>query len=390
MMTVEQNISRLEHLVRVFGLSVPQLLEKASDGLKKPLTEAELFTQWIKLNTLKRVDKVFNKGLHYYLDPSPPLESPESSIFFRKERFNTKLNLAARRVVARFEDQKLALSAMAKLADLEQKRILPHYTIHDPVPKIAGDVRKQLYPVFEEDQRGFLKKLIATCATMNILVFEFVETWNQTDKANIDGFFLKPNVIVLKRHQNAFRREIFTLAHELGHYLLGEEEVEELPVEVLAKKDLSDVERWCNDFAFHFLAGDHAWVLDELGRATAANDYHFDTLTTISRATHLSRLALFTRLRLHDQISPADYAMVKDDLEQQYLRDQSERDHEREQQRLLDSEDGRKQAGSTPKPIKSPLLVSTIQTAFHEGVLSEYEVRGKWKFSNAEFERYFE
>ena len=114
-MTVEQNIARLKHLVRMYGLSVPQLLEKVSEGLKSPVTEGELFAANIKLSTLKRVDTVFNKGLHYYLDPKAPLGTPESSVFFRKERFNADLNLAARKVVTRFEDFAISLSAIAKL-----------------------------------------------------------------------------------------------------------------------------------------------------------------------------------------------------------------------------------------------------------------------------------
>lgn len=387
-MTVEQNIARLKHLMKMFGLTVPQLLEKVSQGLKTPVTEAELFATNIKLSTLKRVDKVFHKGLHYYLDPKAPVAAPESSIFFRKERFNTALNLPARKVVTRFEDFSIALSAIAKLADLEQSRVLPLYTIKALPQKAAAEMREALAPVFHHDLRDHLKGLIASLAAKNVLVFEFVETWNQ-EKANVDGFFLKPNVIVLKRHQNAFRREIFTLAHEFGHYLLGQEEVEELPVEVLAQKNLSAVERWCNDFAFHFLAGDHARVLEALDRATSANDYHFDTLTAVSKATHLSTLALFTRMRLNDRISVADYTKVKDDLEEQHLRDQMEREKERERQKQLDEEEGRTAEARNPKPIKSPLLVSTIQTAFHEGVLSEFEVREKWKFSNAEFQQFF-
>lgn len=388
-MTVEQNIARLKHLIKMFGLTVPQLLEKVSVGLKSPVTERELFAANIKLGTLKRVDAVFDKGLHYYLDPKAPLGAPESSIFFRKEHFNTDLNLASRKVVARFEDFAISLSAIAKLADLEQSRVLPLYTLQMKPQQAALDMRATIAPEFQEGSRDHLKGLIAALAVKNVLVFEFVETWNQKEKANIDGFFLQPNVIVLKRHQKAFRREIFTLAHEFGHFLLGEEEVEELPVEVLAKKNLSAIERWCNDFAFHFLAGEHAQVLEALDKASAANDYHFDTLTTVSKATHLSLLALFTRMRLNDRISAADYAKVKDDLEEQYLRDQTEREREREEKKRLDAEEGRTAQGRNPEAIKSPLLVSTIQTAFHEGVLSEYEVREKWKFTEKEFDRLF-
>lgn len=104
--------------------------------------------------------------------------------------------------------------------------------------------------------KEFLRALISKFAEKNILVFEFVETWNKKEKANIDGFYLAPNVIVLKRHQSSFRREIFTLIHELGHYLLNEEEIEELDISNFANNKLSDIERWCNDFAYYFLVGD--------------------------------------------------------------------------------------------------------------------------------------
>src|SRR5690606_25411780 len=132
------------------------------------------------------------------------------------------------------------------------------------------EMRAAILPVFHQNLHDHIKGLIAAMAAKNVLVFELVETWNQ-EKTNVEGLFLKPNVIVLKRHQNALRREIFTLAHEFGHYLLGQEEVEELPLEVLAQKNLTDVERWCNDLAFHFLAGDHARVLEGLDKATHAN-----------------------------------------------------------------------------------------------------------------------
>jgi hypothetical protein len=94
-------------------------------------------------------------------------------------------------------------------------------------------------------------------------------------------------------------------------------------------------------------------------------------------------------MRFNDRISAADYTKVKNDLEEQHLRDQMERETERERQKQLDEVEGRTSEARTPKPIKSPLLVSTIQTAFHEGVLSEFEVREKWNFSNAEFQQFF-
>ncbi|MGB0788730.1 MAG: ImmA/IrrE family metallo-endopeptidase [Marinirhabdus sp.] len=186
-----------------------------------------------------------------------------------------------------------------------------------------------------------------------------MEYWNQKEKANIDGFFLNPNVIVLKRQQIAFRREIFTLIYELGHFLLNEEKIEKLEVKNLANGNLSSIERWCNDFAFHFLAGKFSNVLDTIKSASPSNDYHFELIEKISKETHLSQIAIFTRLLFQNKISKKDYSNVKEGFELAFKERQSEL---------------KKQKGSAPQPIRSPLLVSTIQTAFYKGVLNEREV----------------
>ena len=111
-------------------------------------------------------------------------------------------------------------------------------------------------------------------------MFEFVEAPNRKEKANIDGFFLKPDVIVIKRHQS-FRREIFTLAHELGHFLLDEEEIELLDYSVIADKHISILERWCNDFAYFFLIGEYDKLMEEIKTANHLNDYSFDIIEEI-------------------------------------------------------------------------------------------------------------
>lgn len=65
------------------------------------------------------------------------------------------------------------------------------------------------------------------------------------------GFFIKPNFIVLKK-QNSRKREIFTLAHELGHYLLNNENIDENTF----VQNPNNEESWCNQFAFALLLGE--------------------------------------------------------------------------------------------------------------------------------------
>lgn len=367
----------------MYRMDVQEFLRKISDGLKSPITKEDVFGKEIKVSYLKRIDKIFEKGLHYYLDPKAPEKSKEASIFFRKQNFqNDELNLGAIKIVNQFEELKLSLSAIAKLSDLDFKRQIKKYSISDNPKEIAFRAREALYPKFDRNRRNFLKSLISSLASKNIMVFEFIETWNKKEKANIDGFYLKPNMIVLKRHQS-FSREIFTLAHELGHYLLDEEEVEEINYSVY-NKNLSKIEKWCNDFAFFFLAGKYADMLDRLGKATSINDYHYEFIENVSKDTHLSQLAIFTRLLYKGQISKSNYSLVREGFEELFRQKQEEK----EKERALLKEQGIKQRGSVAKPIPSPLFLSTIQTAYYEGVLNEYEVCKKLNIKPEKLEKY--
>jgi Zn-dependent peptidase ImmA (M78 family) len=367
---VKQNISRLKYLLTLYKMTVNELLTHIGGGLKSPLTKDDILSPEINISHLKRIDKVFNKGLHFYLDPKSLKATQEASIFFRKTKFGTELNIGAKKIVNQFEEFKISLSGIAKLAEIRIERSLPIFSKSQNPKIVAQQLRKNLYPEFNTYPKEFLKGLISKLAENNILVFEFVETWNKKEKANIDGFFLNPNVIVLKRQQTSFRREIFTLIHEIGHYLLNEEEIEELDVLNLASSKLNAIERWCNDFAYYFLAGDFDKVFESINKADDTNDYHFEKIELLSKKTHLSEIALFTRLLYQNKISQPNYNKIKAEKDREYKLRQEEEKKKRELEKLQ----GIKQGGSVPKPINSPLLVSTIQTAFYEGVIDEYDV----------------
>jgi Zn-dependent peptidase ImmA (M78 family) len=351
-------------------MTVDELLSMINEGLKKPIVQADILTNEINLSYLKRIDKVFNKGLHFYLDPKSPEVSQDASIFFRKSKFGIELNIGAKKIVNQFEEFKISLSAIAKLAELNLGRTLPFNDIQQNPKAVAQKLRNELYPEFTNDKKDFLKSLISKLAENNILVFEFVETWNKKEKANIDGFFLNPNVIVLKRQQTSFRREIYTLIHELGHFLINEEEVEQLDIQNLANSKLSAIERWCNNFAYYFLAGDYDKLMESIDKADGSNDYHFDTIKKVSDNTHLSQIALFTRLLFQKKLSQSNYNVIKTDFDEKYRI----RQEEEKKQRELEKQEGIKTGGSAPKPINSPLLISTMQAAFYEGVINEYDV----------------
>lgn len=368
-MKITQNIARIKHLLSLYGMTEDELLSVISHGRKRSFQKEEVFSELIELNTLKRIDKIFNKGLNYYLDPVNPIKSREESIFFRKSNFGTELNLGARKIVNQYEELKISLSAVSKLSEIQINRTVPIYTIKSDPKEVAFELKNTFYPQFNSNLKEFLKSLIYKFAENEILVFEFIETWNKKEKANIDGFFLSPNVIVLKRQQSSFRREIFTLAHEFGHFLLDKEEVEELNISNLANKNLSATERWCNDFAYYFLAGEYDSQIEEIRKASAKNDYCHSIVEAISSKTHLSKIALYTRLLFRNKISSNDYNLIKSNYEEEFRLKLDALQKQKE----LDKLQGEKQGGSAPKPITSPLLIDTLKTALYVGVINETE-----------------
>ena len=371
MTIINLNISRLQHLLNLYRLSKEDFLLLINKGRKRPLTEKDLFKSEVKIEHLKKIDKIFNKGLNYYINPDDPIKSSDESIFFRKQKFNAELNFAAKKIVNQFEEEKIAISSISKLSDLSLDRVLPIATIRDNPRNVANKVSKSLYPRFNRNFKEFLKALISKLADNNILVFEFVETWNKKDKANVEGIYLSPNVIVLKRLQKAFRREIFTLAHEIGHYLLNEEEIDEKISEyTIDYFSLSKIEKWCNDFAFYFLAQEYAEIIEKLDFASEKNDYHNDLLEIITEKTNLSFIALYTRLLINNKMSAKNYNIIKDDLYRKYI----EKEDEEKLRKELDKAEGKQLKGSTPKPIQSPLLIKAVHSAFLEGIINEVEL----------------
>ena len=364
------NKERIKYLLALFNMSEEEFLRVAGKGLKKPLSWGDVYRDVISLNTLKRVDSVFRRGLFYYADPTTPPKNRDVSVFFRKESFETDLNIGARQRVREFEDLKIRLNAISKLSDIKLHRRLPMCMIDDDPREVAFSIREKVLPDFTTEKRVFLRNFMNKLGEMNVLVFEFVDIWQKRDKANVDGFYLSPNAIVLKRRQESFSREIFTLAHELGHYLLNMEEIEEVNITTLSHASVSDVERWCNTFAYYLLIGkDKSVMLESVGSFDASNDYGYDLVERISKETNLSRLAIFTNLLVQKRLSYDSYVNIKENLDEQW--------HEKEcrkiQRKEEDKASGVKLYGRNPQPIRADIVKNIYTVALSSGVIGEQE-----------------
>lgn len=381
------NISRLDYLMSLYRLDSDDLLDiiNSRANLKNPIQEKDIFNDEIKISHLKKVDKIFNKGLSFYIDPSPININKSSNIFFRKDHFQDELNIGAKKIVNQFEDLKSTLSTISKLSNLKLQRNFPIFKINQNPKETANFIRNKIYPNKRISiKRDFLKQLIENLAEENVLVFEFVEHHNLTYKANINGFFIQPNFIVLKRQQRSLSRELFTLAHELGHYLLNKEEIEDVEIN-FRKQNTSKIENWCNEFAFHFLAGSLSDNLDSLEMASEENDFHENLIKSISAKTHLSTLALYTRLLYKRKINKNDYHFIKSNITNAIkLKEDKEK-----QERELHKELGLASQARQPKPINSPLYVDLLKTGLYEGLINEMDFCKHLKIKPEKIDRYF-
>ena len=289
-----------------------------------------------------------------------------------RERGRGQLRCRSRQRVREFEDLKTRLNTISKMSDVTLKRKLPIYNEHSNPRDVAFAVRNKVLPDFTSVKRDFLKNFINKLGEQNVIVFEFVDTSNRKEKANVDGFYISPNAIVLKRRQDSFSREIFTLAHELGHYLLNKEEIEEVDVVAFTRQDasLSVVENWCNAFAFYLLIGqDNATLLDCISRFDGSNDYGHDLVKQISETTNISRLAIFTNLLLQRKLSYNAYQNIKDEI----LEELRERDARKALQKELDKQNGIKTQGRNPQPIQADIVKDIFSVALSSGVIGEQE-----------------
>ena len=361
---IQTNQQRLSYLLELFSFTKKELLEYINGDGKRVVKEEEVFDSQIKLSVLKRIDAVFKQGLSFYTDPSEIEKKRDSSIFLRKDSFNAQVNFGDRLRVNVIERDSRYLNTLAQLSDYRLAIPSSNYSTGKKPQEVAFEARNRFYPqVKNVSDRDFLKAFINKLSEQNIMVSEFVENHNLKNKTSIDGLFIKPNIIAVKRQQDSFKREIFTLAHELGHYLRNQEELDQPVVGQLSEKK---IEQWCDSFAFSFLIGQEG---ERKLLASSELSLTHPTIIQITNEQHLSRLAIFTNLVIHKNISWEEYNGIRQTLKEEYEKQK----REKERLKMLKKEKGEK-GGQSPKPIRSSIEQDIYRHAFLSGVIGEYEV----------------
>ena len=321
-------------------------------------------SQPINKGILAEIDKIFNRGLDFYTNPKS-INKANSSILFRKENISDDLSIGDVQFIASCEEQMRYISGLAKLSDFAfTQRKLPNFSLQDSPQKVAQEMQF-LLPAQSKSDKQFLESFIKNLAEHNILVLENIETHNKKHKSNLCGFFIKPNVIALKNQGR--KREVFTLAHELGHYLLENENIDK---DIFIQNPQNE-EKWCSQFAFYLLIGEKLSALESLQRDKINTDNK--TLQNISTQKHISRLALFYYYVDSGKIKWSDYHSLKDKLDDEY------KNKKETQYNKQDENEEKNKFIPIQPPILSPLQKDIFVNAFLEGAIDEYTLRTRFK-----------
>jgi Zn-dependent peptidase ImmA (M78 family) len=357
------NISRLDYLLEMFNWNREYLLNALNTNRKRLYCEEDLFSGRIRLSTLKQIDSFFKVGIPFYMEPDEINNKRARSIFFRKTGLVDELSLGAKQRVLECERHYAYLQSLEDLSGHHISRSLKTYTINDDPCIVAQEISKLVEsPLVSRStsKRDTLKIFISSLAEAGIYVYEFIDRWNKTEKANIDGIFLSPGFIGIKRvsDANLFSREIFTLAHEFGHYLLNDEQAER--VELEKSNVQNSIEKWCDKFAFSYLLGSFMQEYMSLEDATSSNDYHHEFVDKVYSRTGLSKRAIFYSLLKDGKLSVSDYRLIKNDLENVLELAKKKQKERYESSSFIPS----------AKPIKSPLVLEIAEASYSSGVMN--------------------
>lgn len=397
------NSNRLIYLLELFSLSKENFLDLLKGDNKNPvLTLDELNdilenNKKVKLNVLKKIDKIFEKGLTWYISKRDLPEKDKLSIFFRKDKFNAELNLGSIKLIEKFERKKIEIENFCNSINFKAERKLKKYNLSDDVKIVAKEIRKEFNLVEEKlkkskslksskADRDYLENLVRVIEEFNVFVFEFIDHKKKEELvANFNGFFMRPNLIVVKRQQEYLKREIFTLMHEFAHYLLEQEEIDDVVGESYSN-NMSDVEKWCNDFSYFFLIGEYDDKLKKLSEANSQNEFHKDIINRISEQTYLSNFALYTRLRINNQISGQNYYKIYSDIIERIHKEKQELKRKRDLEKEQTKKEGKTLYFGQKVAIESKLFKELVRINYFEGNINQTRVMESLGVKNKSFD----
>lgn len=389
------NPKRFRYILDLYKLSDEEFLLKLKGESKTDVLSRYELNQIFKgekkidLALLKKIDRLFEKGITWYISPRELPERKNISIFFRKEKFNSELNLESRKVVNNYEELKFRIQTLCRYVNLDLEKKVREYTLSENSKDVAEEFINKFSEIENDlvdnkiinkpkNEREYLKNLIRIIEEFNIFVFEFVDNKKlDYKKASFDGFYIAPNIIVIRRQQEYFRREIFTLLHEFAHCLINQEEIDENVTEYFS--DLNKVERWCSSFSFNFQIGKYSSYIEKLEQAKSENYFLKDEVDYIYKNTYLSNLAIYTNLLLKNKISFENYTNIKNNIEINVANRLQRKKEQLQLEKERKKEIGEKVFGQHPIPIESNLFKKIVLLNYFDRHINEIDLRNYLK-----------
>ncbi len=207
------------------------------------------------LTLLKKIAKYFNRGLLFFLSEGQVNETELRTAGFRTlANMHPQLDPDIKALMERVERQRRIFIGLREDIDDDSRMFDPPEVPSDDPRKAAEIIRKWLPLNGDKSFDGYRRALEAR----DILVFRsngYRGEWQVPKESEVEGFAIFHThfpIIFVKKHDTK-KRELFTLAHELGHLILHRDgSLDNLDTFYSAQGKESAV----NAFAGHLLVSD--------------------------------------------------------------------------------------------------------------------------------------
>ena len=283
----------IDDLSRALGIA-KNTIDKLIDG-----------SDSLTYNQLRKLANYFDRGVLFFLEETPPVDSQVLSAAFRTIA-NQKVDLdsSTKALVQRAEKQREIYAALVEDLDDPPPPFVPPDISEEPI-RASAQVRKWL----GLSDRNDFKSFRAAIENKGILVFltnGFQGKWQIPKKNPILGFSLYdpklPLVVVKKAQQES--RQSFTLMHELAHILIHRASV------IDDESDFASYtghERVANEFAAHVLLPDSLLSQIQLQEKPSNVEQFDDWLRIYRNRWGVSTEVMLLRLLSNHRVSQDEY-----------------------------------------------------------------------------------
>lgn len=307
----------LEWAIRTSGAEKTKILANCS------ITETK-FKAWLDTTEkptygqIENLAKTVKRPIAAFFLETPPLDKPKPKDYRKlpnkENQFDTKTLLAIRK--AR-QLQAVSKNLLENINSASAPEILQAHLSDNP-EIIAKKVREQLSLDIEK-----IKKMTTPNQVFNYLrdvledkqVFVFQYSMPINDAR---GFCLTDDypIVLVVNSKDKIQARVFTLAHELGHAILRETEID---IPSLKRDDTQGkIETWCNDFASSLILPQDS-LQKELDKVIARNPNKLTQIQILAKTFNLSKGMIAYRLNKNGHLNQTDYSIFINKFEKQEI-----------------------------------------------------------------------